>query len=160
MTEPTMPSDPDLSAMRLAIGASRQALDAGDMPYGATLVSPAGQVLLTERNRQLSTSDCSAHAEMVLVRRATEQLGAAALQGATVYASGEPCAMCAGAMFWAGVGHVVFAAAQPDMAALLGGPLLPARCADVLGAATPPVAVTGGVLADEAMAVLRAAAAR
>lgn len=152
-------TDTDLAAMRMAIAASRQALDAGDMPYGAALLSPAGQVLMTERNRQLSTQDCSAHAEMVLVRRATEQLGAASLQGATVYASGEPCAMCAGALFWAGVGRVVFAAAQPDMAAALGGPLLPTRCADLLGAATPPVAVTGGVLADEAMAVLRDATA-
>ncbi len=150
--------DTDTAAMRLAIEASRQALAAGDMPYGATLLSPSGQVLLTERNRQVSTNDCTAHAEMVLVRRATDQLGAAALHGATVLASGEPCAMCAGALFWAGVGRVVYAAAQPDMAALLGGPLLPARAADLLGAAAPPVTVTGGVLADEALAVLRDAA--
>ncbi len=152
------PIDP--GPMRLAIEASRQALAAGDMPYGATLVSPAGQVLLTERNRERSSGDCSAHAEMVLVRRAAEQLGAAALQGATVYASGEPCAMCAGAMYWAGVGRVVYAAAQPDMAALMGGRLLPARCADLLGAAEPPLPVSGGLLSDEALAVLRAAAPR
>ena len=58
------------------------------------------------------------------------------------------------------MGRVVYAAAQPDMARVLGGPLLPARCADLLGAATPPVPVTGGVLADEALAVLQDAAAR
>ena len=138
--------DVDLAPMRLAIAASRQALAAGDQPFGATLVSPA--------------ADTSAHAETVLLRRAAEQLGPAALRGATVYASGEPCAMCAGALFWAGVGRVVYAAAQPDMARVLGGPLLPARCADLLGAATPPVPVTGGVLADEALAVLRDAAGR
>lgn len=152
--------DTDLPPMRLAIEASRQALEAGDMPYGATLVSPAGQVLLTERNRQNTAQDCTAHAEMVLVREAARQLGAEALQGATVYASGEPCAMCAGAMYWAGVGRVVWAAPQPDMADLLGGALLPARCADLLGEGSPPVPVTGGVLQDEAMAVLREAAAR
>ena len=106
-----------------------------------------------------ASGDCSAHAEMVLVRRATEQLGADALRGATVYASGEPCAMCAGAMYWAGVGHVVYAAAQPEMAALLGGPLLPARCTELLAAAEPPLPVTGGVLAEEALALLRRAAA-
>ena len=153
-------TEADLPPMRLAIAASRQALDAGDMPYGATLVSPAGQVLLTERNRQHTAQDCTAHAEMVLVREAARQLGAAALQGATVYASGEPCVMCAGAMYWAGVGRVVWAAPQPNMAELLGGPLLPARCADLLGSAQPPVPVTGGVLQDEAMAVLHDAAAR
>ena len=129
--------DVDLAPMRLAIAASRQALAAGDQPFGATLVSPAGQVLLTERNRQHTAADTSAHAETVLLRRAAEQLGPAALRGATVYA-----------------------AAQPDMARVLGGPLLPARCADLLGAATPPVPVTGGVLADEALAVLQDAAAR
>ena len=152
--------DVDLAPMRLAIAASRQALAAGDQLFGGTLVSPAGQVLLTERNRQHTAADTSAHAETVLLRRAAEQLGPAALRGATVYASGEPCAMCAGALFWAGVGRVVYAAAQPDMARVLGGPLLPARCADLLGAATPPVPVTGGVLADEALAVLQDAAAR
>ncbi|HRN76176.1 nucleoside deaminase [Ottowia sp.] len=150
----------DLHPMQLAIEASREAAAAGDMPYGATLVSPAGEVLLTERNRECSSGDVSAHAEVVLVRRAREQLGADAVKGATVYASGEPCAMCAGAMFWAGVGRVVYAASQPEMAALSeGGAQLPARCADLLGAAQPPVAVTGGVLAESAMAVLREVAA-
>ncbi len=152
-------TSPDPAPMRLAIDASRQALAAGDMPYGATLVSPAGEVLLTERNRERSRGDCSAHAEMMLVRRAAEQLGAAALQRATVYASGEPCAMCSGAMYWAGIGRVIYAASQPDMAELMGGRLLPARCADLLGAAEPPVPVTGGVLSDEALQVLRTAAA-
>lgn len=151
--------DSDIAPMRLAIAAARDALAAGDQPYGATLVAPDGQVLLSERNRERSGGDVTAHAETVLVRRAAEQLGADTLRGATVYASGEPCAMCAGAMYWAGIGRVVYAAAQPEMAALLGGPLLPARCADVLAAAEPPVPVQGGVLADEAMALLREAAA-
>ena len=100
--------DVDLAPMRLAIAASRQALAAGDQPFGATLVSPAGQVLLTERNRQHTAADTSAHAETVLLRRAAEQLGPAALRGATVYASGEPCAMCAGAILLARLPLVVF----------------------------------------------------
>ena len=141
-------------AMRLAIDASRAALAQGDAPYGAVLVSAAGQVLLVAQNNQNTSGDCTGQAEMVLVRRAQAELGAHALRGATVYASGEPCAMCAGALFWAGVGEVVFAAAQPDMAAAAGGALLPARCADVLAAAEPPVPVMGGVLAAEALAVI------
>lgn len=142
------------AAMQLAINASRQALSRGDEPYGATLVAPDGQVLLVAENRQNTQNDCTAHAEMELVRRAQTELGPQALRGATVYASGEPCAMCAGAMYWAGVAHVVYAAAQPDMATLVGGALLPARCADLLQSATPPLPVTGGLLADEALAVL------
>lgn len=143
--------------MRLAIDASRAAVQRGDEPYGATLVGPDGQVLMVAQNNQNTTRDCTGHAEMVLVRRAQAELGPGALRGATVYASGEPCAMCAGAMYWAGVEHVVYAAAQPDMAALLGGRLLPQRCADLLGAAVPALPVTGGLLADEALAVLAAA---
>ncbi len=145
---------PAAHAMQLAIDASRAALAQGDEPYGASLVGTDGQVLLVAQNNQNTSGDCTGHAEMVLVRRAQAELGAQALRGATVYASGEPCAMCAGALFWAGVGQVVFAAAQPDMAAAAGGALLPARCADLLAAAEPPVPVIGGVLAAEAMAVI------
>lgn len=144
--------------MRLAIEASREALRCGDEPYGASLVAPDGRVLLVAGNEQHSTHDCTAHAEMVLVRRAQAELGAGALQGATAYASGEPCAMCAGALYWAGVAHVVYAVAQPEMAELLGGRLLPTRAEALLGAAQPPVRVTGALLRDQALAVLRVAA--
>lgn len=148
-------NDPNaLHAMRLAIDASRNALARGDEPYGAALANADGQVLLVAENRQNTARDCTAHAEMELVRRAQTEFGPQALRGATVYASGEPCAMCAGAMYWAGVGHVVYAAAQADMAALVGGALLPARCAELLEAATPPLRVTGGLLVEQALAVL------
>lgn len=149
-----MTNNDDLAPMRLAIEASRAALAAGDMPFGAALVAPDGRVLLVSANRQSSGADCTAHAETVLVRDAQAQLGLDALRGATVYASGEPCAMCSGAMFWAGVGRVVFAASQAQIASALGGPLLPLSCSAVLSAAQPAVAVAGGVLADEALQVL------
>ena len=129
--------------MRLAIAASREARARGDNPFGATLASPQCEVLRVARNNQNTTRDCTGHAELVLVREAAEHLGPQALRGATVYASGEPCAMCSGAMFWAGVGRVVYAATQQDIAGALGGPLLPAGCAQLLSAAQPPVAVQG-----------------
>ena len=150
-----MNNPPDAATMRQAIAASRDAVAAGDRPYGAALAAPDGAVLMVERNRQHSAHDATAHAEMVLVRRAESELGPEALRGATVYASGEPCAMCAGAMFWAGVARVVYAAPQPALAELLGGPVLPLRCADLLAQAQPPVPVQGDFLAEEALAVLR-----
>ncbi len=146
--------------MRLAIEASRTALRRGDKPYGATLVAADGRVLLVAGNEQNSTHDCTAHAEMVLVRRAQAELGPASFEGATAYASGEPCAMCAGALYWAGVAHVVYAVPQPDMAALLGGRLLPTRIERLLGTAEPPLPVTGSLLRDEALAVLQEAASQ
>jgi tRNA(adenine34) deaminase len=150
----------DLEFMQRAIDASRAALDAGDRPYGAVLASADGDLLHVARNRQATDGDCTAHAETVLVREATARLGAAALCGATVYASGEPCAMCSGALFWAGVRRVVYAVPADAMGALLGGDLLPVRCADVLRGATPPVRVDGPLLAEEAATVLRDAVAR
>jgi tRNA(Arg) A34 adenosine deaminase TadA len=147
-------NETDIAAMRLAIAASREARERGDMPFGATLASPSGQTLWVARNSQVSTGDCTGHAEVALVREATAALGAAALRGATVYASGEPCAMCSGAMFWAGVRRIVFAVPTVDMAGPLGGPQLPPRCADVLAAAQPAVVVEGPLLREEALAEL------
>lgn len=149
----------DHAAMSQAIEASRQALAAGDMPFGATLASPTGEVLWVARNTQVSTQDCMAHAETVLVQQAQKTLGPQALQGATVYASGEPCAMCSGALFWAGVRRVVFAATTQDIAQTLGGPVLPATAQQVLGAGTPAVQVQGGLQRSDALAVLQAKAA-
>ena len=150
----------DSGYMGLAIKASREALEAGDMPYGAALVSATGDLLQVSRNRQVSSGDCTAHAEVVVVREASARLGLPALQGSTVYASGEPCAMCSGAMFWAGVRRVVFAAPTDAMAELFGGDTLPIRCAQVLAGAVPAVKVEGPVGAEEALVVLRAAAGR
>ena len=150
----------ELAAMRLAIAASREALDAGDGPYGATLVSAAGKILQVARNTKVTSGDSSAHAEMVAVREVAARLGADAVKGSTVFASGEPCAMCAGAMFWAGVKRVVYGATNPQIAALFGGQLLPIRCADVLAGASPALQVDGPVLGDEAIAVFQEAVAR
>ncbi len=152
------PTESDHEAMRQAIAASRRALAEGNKPYGASLLSPEGRLLWTAHNHQVTGDDCTAHAEMVLVREASATLGPQALQGGTVYASGEPCAMCAGAMFWAGVRRVVFAVPQAEMAALLGGPLLPVSCAQTLAGAQPAVMVEGPMLQEEAAAVLRQAA--
>ena len=147
-----MIDDDDLAYMRAAIAASREAAARGDMPFGAVLVQD-GRALLTALNNQNTARDCTGHAETVLVREAQRVLGDAALQGSTVYASGEPCAMCAGAMFWAGVARVVYAASSPRMEALLGGRTLGMRCAEVLAHAAPPVRVDGPVLEDEALTV-------
>jgi tRNA(adenine34) deaminase len=150
----------DAEYMGHAIQASREALEAGDMPYGAALVSAAGELLQVSRNRQVTSGDCTAHAEVAVVREASARLGLAALRASTVYASGEPCAMCAGAMFWAGVRRVVYAAPSAAMSELFGGDLLPLRCAQTLAGTVPPVQVDGPVEAEAALRVLREAAGR
>jgi tRNA(Arg) A34 adenosine deaminase TadA len=151
-----MTTDNDIRHMRAAIAASREARARGDMPFGAVLVKD-DRALLTACNAQNSTHDCTAHAETVLVREAQRTLGDAALHGATVYASGEPCAMCAGALFWAGITRVVYAASSPVMDAALGGSTLGVRCTEVLARAHPPVRVEGPFLEEEAAAVFKPA---
>jgi tRNA(Arg) A34 adenosine deaminase TadA len=144
----------DEKFMRLAVVASAQALAEGNGPFGATLVKD-GRVELVSRNNQVSAADPLGHAEVVLVREALARNGPEVLRGATVYASGEPCAMCSGAMFWAGVARVVYAATQADIIDALGGAELPIGSADVLAGAKPAVRVEGPLLAEEAIAVLR-----
>jgi len=150
----------DHEPMRQAIEASREAVAEGNMPFGATLVSPEGSLLWTARNNQITRGDCTGHAELVLVREATAKLGADALRGGTVYASGEPCAMCSGAMFWAGIRRVVFAASQQDIIDALGGEQLPIRSAQVYAGASPAVQVDGPLLGSSAIEVLREAGRR
>lgn len=150
----------DVQGMRLAIDASREALLAGNQPYGAVLVAAGGEILHVAGNRQNTDRDPTAHAEVVLVREAAARLGAAALRGATVYASGEPCAMCSGALYWAGVRRVVYAASNEVMNQLFDGDQLPIHCAQVLAGASREVQVDGPVLAEAAVAVLHEAVAR
>jgi tRNA(adenine34) deaminase len=147
-------NDADITLMQAAVDASSRALQAGNMPFGASLASASGEHLWTAMNNQVTEGDCTGHAELVLVREVTQRLGAAALRGATVYASGEPCAMCSGAMFWAGIQRVVFGATQADIAAALGAPVLPMTCAQTLSGATPAVVVQGPLLREQAAAVL------
>ncbi len=153
-------NDQDQSFMQVAIDASVTAMEAGDMPFGAVLASADGRGLLVARNNQITSGDCTGHAEMVLVREATRQLGAASLAGATVYASGEPCAMCAGAMFWAGIKRVVYAASTQDIIDALGAPMLPMTSSQTLAGAVPAVQVQGPLSGLQAAQVLRAFAAR
>ena len=117
----TPPNAADHLFMRRAIALSRQAAAAGDAPYGAILVR-AGVAVAEACNRQSSDADCSAHAEMVLVRDAQRALGTAARRGATVYASGEPCAMCAGAISFARIRRLYWAANDPKGGAVEHGP--------------------------------------
>jgi tRNA(adenine34) deaminase len=151
------PDPSDAAAwMRIAIQASRDAMAAGDMPYGAVLASAASPQPLVAGNNQITTGDCTGHAELVLVRNATRRLGAAALRGATVYASGEPCAMCCGAMFFAGIARVVYSVPMQRMAQIVGGPTLAVDSRGVLAGADPVLAVDGPLLEDEGAAVLQA----
>ena len=103
-----MPSN-DIQHLRTAIRLSKDARSRGNLPFGSVLVDADGEVLLEAQNTTVTDEDCTAHAETNLVREACRRFPAERLQGSTLYTSGEPCPMCAGAIYWSGVRRVVYA---------------------------------------------------
>jgi tRNA(Arg) A34 adenosine deaminase TadA len=99
----------ELDHLRRAIEVSERARAHGNHPFGAILVDPAGQVVAEAENTVITDRDVTAHAETNLVRLAGARWSPDQLTVHTLYSSCEPCAMCSGAIFWAGIGRVAFA---------------------------------------------------
>ena len=135
--------------MRRALALARQAEAAGEVPVGAVVVL-GDQIIGEGWNRPISTSDPSAHAEMVALRAAAAHLGNYRLLNSTLYVTLEPCAMCAGAIVHARVARVVYAAADPKAGA--GGSVFNLLASDRLNHRAQ---ISGGVLAEECGELLR-----
>ncbi len=150
-----MGSDEDF--LRLAIAIASEARAAGNHPFGAILVSQDGSVLMQAGNEHGDAGDRTAHAERVLMTRASMAYTTDALLSCTMYASAEPCAMCAGAAYWAGVGRVVYGLSEHDMREIIGphpeNLTMNLPCRVVLGAGQRTIAVVGPLLEAEARAV-------
>ncbi len=143
--------------LRLTLDIARAARAAGNHPFGAILVGPDGAVLLQAGNAHGAAGDRTAHAERVLMTEACQTYDAAFLQGCTLYSSAEPCAMCAGAAYWSGVGRVVYGLSEDDLRALIGphpeNLTMNLPCRIVLGAGQRRIAVVGPLLEAEARTV-------
>ncbi len=147
----------DLTRLRGAIEVAARARAHGNHPFGATLVDADGQVICQAENTVLTTRDPTGHAEMNAVRIAAASMTAQELAGCTLYASTEPCAMCATAIYWAGVGRVVYATSAAQLNAVaLRNPAhdtLDLPCRMVFAAGSRRVEVRGPLLEDEAWRV-------
>jgi tRNA(Arg) A34 adenosine deaminase TadA len=137
--------------IRLSIQLSQQAMMKGNQPFGACIVKD-GKVLLTAENEIHTSHDKTQHAERLLASRASQQFDEDTLAACTLYTSTEPCAMCAGAIYWAGIRRVVFSCSQEAFAAI-AGKALDIPCREVLSYANHPMEVIGPVLESEALAV-------
>ena len=140
---------PDEHFMTLAIKQAEAAASFGEVPIGAVLVKEAS-VVSSDRNRREELRDASAHAEILVMRRAGELLGGWRLSGCTLYVTLEPCPMCAGAMVQARLDRLVFGAKDPKggAAGTLYNIVQDKRLNHRL-------MVTGGVLEEECSALLQ-----
>ncbi len=135
--------------MQIALAEARAAEAAGEVPVGAIVVSPTGEVMASGNNRVLRDSDPTAHAEVVALRAAGLAFGNYRLLGCSLYVTLEPCAMCAGAILHARIARLVYAAPDPKAGA----------CGSVLSVMNHPalnhrVEVVTGVLAGECSEML------
>lgn len=135
--------------MRLALQQARQAARLDEVPVGAVLVQD-GRVLAADHNRIRIQHDPTAHAEVLVLKKAARQLKNERLEGTILYTTLEPCPMCAGAVVLARVRRVVFATADPKAGA--GGSVINVlRHPDL----NHRVEVCEGVLQDEARRLLQ-----
>ncbi len=147
-------STQDGTYLRRAIEWSRTARERGNRPFGAVVVSAEGTVLAEAYCNTSETGDCTGHAETNAVRDVSPRVGRDVLANATIYSSGEPCVMCAGAIFWSGIQRVVFGIDAVSLR-VFRGEVATQRdaelsCRDVFNASPHPIECIGPALLEEA----------
>jgi len=146
-----------LRALRRANEVARRAMAMGRHPFGAVLVAPDGDTILAEQGN----IDTVHHAEATLARTASLNYPADYLAQCTLVTTFEPCAMCAGTIYWADIGHVVYGAEETALHALTGNhpenPTLSLPCREVFARGQKHIEVVGPVpeVADEMIATHR-----
>jgi tRNA(Arg) A34 adenosine deaminase TadA len=136
--------------LRAANAIAQRALDAGHHPFGAVLVAPDHETVLLEQGNVDSVN----HAEAVLAREAALRFDSEYLWGCTLYTSVEPCCMCAGTLYWANIGRLVYGMDENRLLALTGNhaenPTLDLPCREVFARGQKAVRVWGPVVEVEA----------
>ena len=151
-----MPQRPDdFALLRRSFAVAKRARDGGDHPFGALLAGPDGTVLREQGNGYSAEGhDRTAHAEKLLASWAAKTLDLPILAQSTLYSSAEPCAMCAGAIYWAGIGRLVYGQSEKGLKAQTGAhdenPTLDLPCRQVFAAGQRMTEVVGPLLEDEA----------
>ena len=140
-----------------AIELARVSREKGNHPFGSLLVDTSGQVLLESENTVVTGHDVTGHAELNLVRAASMQLEPEAVRKSTLYTSTEPCAMCSSAIYWSGIGRVVYALDSEQLIGIVddvsGSSTLALSCREVFARGGRDIEVSGPNLTDQAAAV-------
>jgi tRNA(Arg) A34 adenosine deaminase TadA len=150
-------SELDEHFLRRSFDVARRAMSHGNHPFGAILVDENRNILIETENGYMPAHDGTAHAERLLASQACTTLSADLLRNATLYSSAEPCAMCAGAIYWAGIGRVVYGLSENRLRAVTGNhpenPTLNLPCREVFKSGQRTTEVLGPMLEDEAEAL-------
>jgi tRNA(Arg) A34 adenosine deaminase TadA len=140
-----------------AIELARRARANGNAPFGALLVDADGNVVVECENTVVTGRDCTGHAETNVMRVASKCFDPEFLQSCTLYTSTEPCAMCAGAIFWGNVRRVVFALSEQGLRGIAGhnpkNATLAIPCREIFARGDKEVEVSGPHLEEQARAV-------
>ncbi|MBO3762116.1 nucleoside deaminase [Ciceribacter sp. L1K22] len=153
----TEPSTRDIELLRLSIEVAKRSRARGDHPFGAILAGPDGEVLLEAMNTCGTQGDRTGHAERNLMTEASKKYDVDFLRKCTMYTSAEPCAMCAGSVYWTGVGRVVHGMSERALKDLIGPDpenlTMDLPCTTVFASGQRCVEVVGPLLEEESAVV-------
>jgi tRNA(Arg) A34 adenosine deaminase TadA len=148
-------SEKDRELCRKALDVALRSLENGNLPFGCLLADREGKVLLEGQNTVITSRDFIAHCEINLVHLFAGRYDFDFLNSCSVYASTEPCPMCSAALFWAGVGRLVYAVSKEGYKQVTGenNPLyhFPVSSKDLLASGGRKVLVEGPVLEEEGL---------
>jgi tRNA(Arg) A34 adenosine deaminase TadA len=136
-----------LAYLRRSVEISQKARQTGNTPFGALLVGKDGRILWEQGNVEMTERDCTGHAEAALMRVVSKRFTKDELWDCTLYTTAEPCAMCAGAIYWGNVGRVVYGITESLLAELTGDDernlTLDLPCREVFARGRKPIVVIG-----------------
>ncbi len=149
-----MTQEADAKLLRHCFALAEEAKSKGIHPFSAVLVDEQGNILLEQINGYLPNLDMTGHAERLIMTKASKLYRPNFLSSCTLYISAEPCAMCAGAIYWAGVGRVVYGLSEAKLKQITGNhpenPTLALPCRTVFDSGQREVKVIGPLLESEA----------
>ena len=144
----------DKELLRAALAVARRSMDKGNLPFGCLMADKEGNVIEEGENTVVTTGDSIAHCEINLVHKLAGKFDFEFLESCTVYASTEPCPMCTAALFWAGIGRIVYALSKERYHSIARttnpSHLFDLSAEKLLSYAKRPVQISGPLLEAEA----------
>ena len=139
--------------LRRCIEISRKSRESGNTPFGALLVDGDGNIIMEQGNIEITEKICTGDAEATLAARASHEFSREFLWNCTLYTTAEPCAMCAGAIYWANIGRVVYGMTEKRLLELTGSdeqnPTFDLPCREVFARGQKDIQVIGPIAAVE-----------